>query len=84
MNFWDSEETVGEVMKGEHTKIVLKRCTRNGRKYLVMWDHYNSENNPEWKWGKNGITICLEDPSVLVNLVNIIRETCEDVMVAGS
>jgi saccharopine dehydrogenase-like NADP-dependent oxidoreductase len=79
-NYWDKEEVIGEVMKGEHTKFVMKRCSRNGKQYLVIWDHYNSTNDPEWKFGKHGITIPLSDPGVLGSLVGVIETNFQETL----
>jgi hypothetical protein len=63
--------------------MVFKLCTRNGKKYLVMWDHYNSANNPEWKWGKNGMTIALDNPEAFLGFTGALYVMRENMINFG-
>lgn len=33
-NFWDTQETIYEVEKNKREKVVVSKCTRQGKEYL--------------------------------------------------
>ena len=33
-NFWDTQETICEVEKNKREKVVVSKCTRQGKEYL--------------------------------------------------
>lgn len=58
MSFWDSEEVLGEIDKGDE-RIFVKRVTKGKRAYIDVRTFWLGDDD-EWKPSKKGIAIPLE------------------------
>lgn len=58
MSFWDSEEVLAEVDKGEE-RIYVKRVTKGTRTYIDVRTFWLDDTD-EWRPSKKGIAIPIE------------------------
>jgi hypothetical protein len=67
--FWDTEEVIAEVPKGEHTKYVISRCSKDGKTYVSVREHYNKTSDPTWRPSPKGMSIPLGIPELAEKII---------------
>lgn len=58
-DYWDKEIEIGRIEKSESTDIVISACAKGDNKSVNVREWFIKNN--EWKPGKNGICIKLEN-----------------------
>ena len=59
---WDNYQTIGEVQKSDHLKLVVSAATRDGVRYINIREFYFKTSTGTWGHGRDGITIPLLRP----------------------
>jgi len=62
--FWDSEEPIREISKGETSKYCVHYVTRQGNSYINVREWYCTRNDPTWKPAKAGMAIPLNEVGI--------------------